>query len=1220
MLRELLAFEFKLQSRQIGFWVTLAIMLLVGTLASSVDWLTIGASGGERVKINGSFTVANFVGTISVLSIFFAAVFTVTGILRDDTHKALEIVHATPVMTRDMILSRMIVVWLTTCVCAGAAVLGYMFGQFMPWAPEDSYGPFNLLYYLHPFVLFIMVNALLITAIYTAVAVITRNRAIVYVSAVGLLIVSSAIDAVLTAQAPDWARSLLEPFGGGAFNVVTEFWSAAERNTKMVALNSWFGANRLFATLLALGIFAAGYIMSRRGIVTRRGKARKTDDVPMGAAPRRVDPVTPRLGFGHSLLAFWRRVRFEYVSTIRTTAMVILLSLAAVIFVFNLLLGDQFNPNPTLQTSSALVNLALGSLGLTMVIVMVFFGSDIIWRDRLAGFHKIMDATPVSNVSLLLAKWGALALLLLSIVAAGLLMAAGAHLITGETSVVPRTYIALGLLNFFIVFFFQGMLVMFIQSFVPGRIIGMFVAAGILIGVLIVLPQTPFYHPVMSFGSASPGAFSEMAGFQGFKSFWFELAYWGFAVVVLAMVSLWMWRRGLQVGLLDRLRALPRRVNLASGAVAALALAGFVSFAVMNYRAFEANDYMNSAEREERTANFEKLVIDSFDRPTPRITKVSVDVDFHPAKRTGLFNGTMVIDNPHDVAIERAFVTTRVPVERAEIEIEGATRVTGEELADELWEEYEVADYAFTPPLQPGESRTVRFTTRYVEPTIASGSAVRTNGTFINNAAAMPIFGNLNGNFLTNPDKRKKFDLPERERWPERDDEDARRYQLLTSFAGYSDYVDFDARVCTDPDQVPVAPGKFVRAFSKDGQHCREYRAINPIHHFYSFVSARYEVRTEKWTGANGQTVDLEIYFHPEHDYNIDLMFRAMRQSFDTFTETFSDYQYAQLRIMEFPYGSFAQAFAGTVPFSENIGFVQDPGSADDPTKVDFATYVTMHEIGHMWFAHQVVGAFAQGSNLLSEGLTENATMLAYEDLYGFEKARRMHEVRATQRYLTDRAFERDREPVLAEAEDQGYLNYNKTSWVMWGLRGYLGDDVVQPAVRRFLTEYAATKGAPYPTTLELIEIFKEDFPEEYHGLVDDYWNRITFWDMKVDGDIEVVPVGERFEVRVPVTMKKTYADPEDGKETDVTELDDAELNEFLQVGFYSEDPKDDLGANPSALETVRVTQTDQVLTFTVDARPTHVVLDPKRLLIERNVGDNVAKVDVTAESSATGN
>jgi ABC-2 type transport system permease protein len=386
---------------------------------------------------------------------------------------------------------------------------------------------------------------------------------------------------------------------------------------------------------------------------------------------------------------------------------------------------------------------------------------------------------------------------------------------------------------------------------------------------------------------------------------------------------------------------------------------------------------------------------------------------------------------------------------------------------------------------------------------------------------------------------------------------------------------------------------------------------------FFSFLTAEYEVRTDVWTDAEGHSVDLEIYFHPDHDFNIDLMFDAMKTSMNTYHDVFSPYQYAQLRIMEFPFASFAQAFAGTVPFSENIGFVQDPGAVEDPKQVDFATYVTMHEIGHQWFAHQVIGAFAKGSNLLSEGLTENATMLAYERHYDFAKARRMHEERTTQQFLVGRTMERDNEPVLAEAESQGYLNYNKTSWVFWGMRGIIGNDPVQRSVQRFLIEHGADKGAPYPTTLELIAILKEETDPQYHGLIEDYWNKITFWDLSYqdDADVTVVEDNGVFTVTVPISIDKKYASEEDGKETSVSDIDGAELSTFVPVGFYTEDPKDDLGANPMMLETVLVNEAEATLTFTMNERPTHIVLDPARRLMERNINDNVKKLDAPTES-----
>ena len=1207
MLRDLIKFEAQLQFRQIGFWVTIGILFLAGLLSGSTDFLTIGMEGGERIKVNGSIVIANFVGTISVLVIFFAAIFVVTGLMRDDLHKSLEIIHSTPVKMSQMVTSRMLIVWLTTILCASAAVVGYMFGQFMPWADAEKYQAFNLMFYIQPLVLFIIINALLVTGFYTLVAVATRNRAIVYVSAVGLFILSITISTILTTQAPDWARALFEPFGGEGLTVLTEYWPAAEKNTRLLPVNNYFGLNRIIATLLGLALFILSFNLSKRGIVNRRTRGKMIE------APRiiadRVKPLTPQLGFRHNLTTTARRTWFEFESTMRSVAIIILVSIAVVIFVVNMVFGDMFNPSPTLQTSSAVVNLALGSFTLSMVIVMVFFGSDIIWRDRTAGMHRIVDSTPVKSTSLLIAKWGALALLLATLVGIGLIMAFITQLFFGETAVIPRTYLAIGVLNFFMIFFFQGMLVMFIQNFTPNRVIGMLVSGGTLIGLAVVLPQLPFYHPLMGFGTPSPGGFSEMAGFSNMKSFVWEFSYWMSFVLILAVLSIWLWRRGLQAKLLERLRTVTKRITPATGAIFAIASACFMGLGFMGYQDYSARDYRNSDERDAYAAEFERLVKDSYDRPAPRITKVSVDVDFDPSSRTAKFAARYTIDNPHIEAIERSFLNSGRDVKNIlNLEIENASRVTGETLADELYTEYDVMEYRFDPPLAPGESREMRFETRYTAPTITSGSSIASNGTFVNNNSALIRFGGLEAAFLTNPDKRRKFDLGERIEWPERDDKGARRYNLLTSFSGYSDYVDFDARVCTVESQIPVAPGKFIREYENNGKLCREYKAINPIHNFFSFLTAEYSVAEDVWSNPSigGDDVKLEIYYHPEHNYNVELMMQAMKTSFDVYTETFSPYQYAQLRIMEFPYGAFAQAFAGTVPFSENIGFVQDPGKADDPKTVDFASYVTMHEIGHQWFAHQLVGAFAKGSNLLSEGLTENATMLAYERQFDFASARRMHEVRATQRYLMDRATDSDDEPVLAEAENQGYLNYNKTSWVFWGMRHIMGNDDIQRAVKRFLVEYHADNGTPYPTTLELIEILKEETDPRYHQLIEDYWNKITFWDLSFTDEIKLSAKGDKFDVSLPIKIDKKYASEEDGKETSVTKIDDAELNEWVEIGFYTEDPKDDLGTNPFATRVVRLTEAESVQEFTLDKKPTHIVLDPKRSLIERNVKDNV--------------
>lgn len=1218
MLRSLLAFEIKLHTRQIGFWLALIIMAAVGLLFSSHEDFAIGVAGGERVKVNGAIPIAITMSAFSLFSIFFAAVFVVTGVMRDDTHNAVEVVHATPVKSRDMLLSRMLGVWFATVLSLSGLALGTMIGPFMPWGDAETFKSFNVLHYIQPFFLFIVVNAFLVSGIYTAIAVITRNRAIVYVSAVGLLVLY-LIGGVVAGERPDeWIAALVDPFGATSLAVETQYWPAAEQNENMAPAFGWVGLNRLVYSIVGLVLFGAAFVLSSRGIMTRRSKKTTQDEAFI--APVRATPITPRLGTGFMLQTFWTRLKFEYLSTVRSTAFIILVGIALSLFGVVLLVTLMMGTSTTLPTSRFMTQVALGSLLFPMLIIMVFFGSDIMWRDRTANLHGILDATPVRDVSLLFAKWGALALLLLTLVTGLLVAGMIAQVFVGwnVVPVVPTTFLAIGIIGFYVGFFFQGMLVMFLQNFMPGRIIGMLVSAGVLIGLIFFIGQLPFYHPLMNFGSAGAGAYSEMAGFSNPKGFGWEFAYWMGLILILGALSVWVWRRGMQAGLIERLGTMKKRLTLPSIATAVLGALLFAGFGFAGLQSYQDGGYMNSDQREANSAEFERLVFDLWQLPEPRITDVSVKADFYPSTQTAVFEGQYTIDNPHTYPIVRTTVFSGVgPKNITRLVIEGARIIKDEELADQLRDDHEVLMVEFEPPLQPGESRTVSFATKFNPPTLTNSSSVARNGTFVNNTDALLVFGNLGQGFLSNPDTRRKHDLGERVQWPERDDMAARRKHLLTSFSGFADYVNFDAEVCTAESQVPVAPGKFGTETIVDGRRCRTYQSINPILNFFSFLTAEYEVRKEVWNGDNVQNIDLEIYFHPDHDYNIDLMFGAMRTAMDTYTETFSPYQYAQLRIMEFPYASFAQAFAGTVPFSETIGFVQDPGNAEDPKQVDFATYVTMHEIGHQWFAHQVIGAFTKGSNLLSEGLTENATMLAYERHYDFSKARRMHEDRSTVQYLTTRTFERDEEPVLAEAEGQGYLNYNKTSWVFWGMRGIIGNEPVQRAVKRFLIEHGADKGAPYPTTLELIDILKEEVDSQYHGLIDDYWNKITFWDLSytAETDITVVPDGAGFKVTIPLTLDKKYASEEDGKETSVSELDDAFLNEFVQIGFYTEDPKDDLGANPVKLETFHVSEAESVITVTLDERPTHIILDPARRLIERNITDNVKKLDAPSET-----
>ena len=191
---------------------------------------------------------------------------------------------------------------------------------------------------------------------------------------------------------------------------------------------------------------------------------------------------------------------------------------------------------------------------------------------------------------------------------------------------------------------------------------------------------------------------------------------------------------------------------------------------------------------------------------------------------------------------------------------------------------------------------------------------------------------------------------------------------------------------------------------------------------FYSIVSGRYEVLKGNWLSTNDsltKSVDLEIYYHKAHNYNIDRMMQSMKLSFAYYSTNFSPYQYNQMRIVEFPrYAEFAQSFPGTVPFSEAIGFVLD---IDDDKDVDMAFYITAHEMAHQWFGMQVEAANVQGQLMILETLSQYAAIMVLKQTYSEEKVNQFLELQSD-RYIEGKRKGGLQEPSLALVENQDYI------------------------------------------------------------------------------------------------------------------------------------------------------------------------------------------------------
>jgi ABC-2 type transport system permease protein len=177
-------------------------------------------------------------------------------------------------------------------------------------------------------------------------------------------------------------------------------------------------------------------------------------------------------------------------------------------------------------------------------------------------------------------------------------------------------------------------------------------------------------------------------------------------------------------------------------------------------------------------------------------------------------------------------------------------------------------------------------------------------------------------------------------------------------------------------------------------------------------------------------------------------MLKAMTASLGYFTQNFGPYQFGYARIIEFPgYAGFAQAFAGTMPYSESIGLAAD---VRDPDSIDYVSYVTAHEMAHQYWGHQVVRADMQGAAGLSETPAQYSALMVRQELFGPDKIRRFLKYELDQ-YLHGRKADALGEQPLIRVANQPHIYYRKCSLVTHLLQARLDEDAIKRALSRLI-------------------------------------------------------------------------------------------------------------------------------------------------------------------------
>ena len=1083
MLRHIIAFEIRYWLRSWMLWIFLLIIAAMIFAATSTDNLTIGGSLQNTYR-NAPFVIENFYSFIGLLTLLMTTAFVNSAAARDFSYRTHEIIFSTPLRRRDYLLGRFIGATLVSIVPMLGVSIGILLAKYMPWVDPERWGPVNWMAHLDGILVFAIPNAIFMAAVLFAIAVLARNEIVSFIGALLMLTGYGVADALTQNLEKERLAALLDPFAIRAFTVATKYWTVAEKNTLAIGFDGMLLWNRLLWLAVGALIFAFAYKRFRF--------AEKRKKVKLAPVPE-LDPLTtlqPALPFPSrdrkravALAQFLASVRVQLLGVVKSTSFIVILLAGLLNSIPSLALSakEAFD-GTSFPVTYWVLEIIAGTLYMFLVAMITFYAGVLVWKDRDTRMDEIHDALPIP-------EWLSFTSRLVALVATVMLVQAVAMIsgIVVQTCLGYHRYqIGLYLKELFLrdasFFLFAAVLAFFIHAIAPNKYVGYFAFIAFLILNAFIWRPLNVATYLVRFGMRPSVTNSDFFGDLPFRTAWnwFTL-YWLLFCGLLSIAAVLFWPRGKQSRWGERLREARLRFH---GALRPMALVCLVLFAATGgwiaYNTEVLHTLLGPKDQKREQADYEKTYkpLDKLLQPRARSVKYAIDI--YPESRNFTMRGEGVIDNPYPQPLHEIHFSVHRDYS-TEIEIPGAILAKDDQRLD-----YRI--YRFTAPLQPGEHRTIRFTvrsrTRGFENSVSDTELVE-NGTFFNNSVA-PIIGYVRDRELDDANDRRKYGLKEIDLMPALE----RNCSADCSenyIGGHADWVDADTIISTSPDQIAIAPGSLVREWrGAGGRRYFEYKLDHPSLGFYSFISANYQVAREEWNGIN-----LEVYYLKEHPWNVPRMLNSMRKSLDYYNRNFGPYAQKEARIIEFPrVARFAQAFAGTMPYSEAIGFIADLSNPDD---IDSVFYVVAHEMGHQWWAHQVIGANMEGATLLSETLAQYSALMVMEKEDGRDIERKFlkHEMDA---YLSSRGRERLKErPLLTVESNQGYVHYRKGSVAMYYLKEMIGEEAVNRALRKLIQRYAYAP-APYPTSWALVDALREDPPAQYQYLLKDLFEDMTLF------------------------------------------------------------------------------------------------------------------------------
>lgn len=1174
-------------------WIFMFINALLTFFATASDNVVIGGSVGNIHK-NAPFVIETFYSILSILCLLMTTAFMNTTANRDFQHNMYQFIFTSPIKKRDYFFGKFIGAAIVSVIPLLGISIGTLLAPplspILDLAPAERFGPVVWDGHIQGLLAFGIPNVFISGVLLFSLAVIFRSNIVSFIGAMLLIVLYTFSGSYMKDIQNEWLAGMIDPFGGNSFEIMTKYLTVDEKNYQAVALTGDLLMNRLAWIGITFVILMIIYF--RFSFNAKKEKQKKQKKVKNTNIPAITSTVyTPAKANVFSFKILWNLIAFETRAIIKNPSFITIMAIGLIILIVNMSSVTSYYGTMRYPVTYIIADQIEDAYSAFMLGFITFYTGILVWKERDAKLNEIQDATPIKTGMLFVSKLTAIMIAIILV----LIGAIGIGMLTqtayGYTRYEPEVYFKSLLVIRLSSFLFLTVLSLLFHYLINNRYLAYFAFVAFIIINQFIWGLLEIDTNMVNFGHRPSITYSDMNGFGPFVpgTIWFSI-YWMLFCLVLSLVIVSFYIRGKEEQFRYRWANAKKVFGMKKTVIAISLILFLLCGSFVYYNTKILNKYESSDDIEKGQIAYEKKYKKYENLVQPRFYKFDYQIDIHPEDRSLTTKTVAWAKNISTQPIRELHFTMPQLSDSVKITVPNATlKVNDKKLYYRI--------YTLAKPLMPNDSIKIGINLWKLNEGFeneVSFTQLTENGTFFNNTDIMPSFG-YNSNYeISDKNKRVKLKLPKRERMPKLDDNNLKA-RSNTYVGNDSDWVEVNTTISTSPDQTAIAPGSLIKTWNQNGRKYFTYKLDHKALNFYSFISAKYEIARKKWNG-----IDLEVYYDKAHGYNVPNMLNSMQKSLEYYTANFGPYYHKQCRIIEFPrYASFAQAFPGTMPYSEGIGFITDLRNVtkDD---IDMVFYVVAHEMGHQYWAHQICGADMQGSEMMSEGFAQYSALMVMEKQYGRDKMKKFLEYEMDD-YLSGRSHELEAERPLIKTENQQYIHYNKASVVMYYLKEMIGEKNVNTALSNLIKEFGY-KNPPYATSNYALREFKKVTPDSLQYLISDMFENITLFNNRML-EAKYKKIGNEYEVKLKTVSEKFRSDSL-GKETQIP------IADFIDIAVFAK-PEDDAKIGKVLIsKRLKVNKKDNIYTFRTKEVPYQAGIDPYNYLIDRVPDDNIKKTE----------